>query len=241
VAGIFSEGAGYSSVFKRPSYQDGVANITDSPMRSVPDITMDASDGTSQAAPLFNGILALATQVNHGNLGPINPLLYKRLGPKGARAGIADVVKGNNSVAVNGKVTVPGFTATKGFDVATGWGTINAPGFVPALVAAVHASRGDAAARKRAQAQLAGLEHSTRLTATDIPHGGTSYLLGTGFLPNHAVTFTIDGRSIATLTANALGDVTYMIDPSMLGLSAGTHTARLSGMLLTTTTSFSSH
>ena len=241
VAGIFSEGAGYSSVYARPSYQNGVANITRSSMRSVPDITMDASDGTSQAAPLFNGILALATQVNHGNLGPINPLLYKRLGPKGAKAGIADVVKGNNSVIVKGKVTVPGFTATKGFDVATGWGTVFAPSFVPALVAADHASHGDAAARKQAQAQLTELEHSTTLSVTDIPRGGTSYLLGTGFLPNHPVTFTIDGKQIATLTANALGDVTYMIDPSMLGLSPGKHTARLSGMVLTTTTSFSSH
>ena len=241
VAGIFSEGAGYSSVYPRPSYQNGVANITRSSMRSVPDITMDASDGTSQAAPLFNGILALATQVNHGNLGPINPLLYKRLGPKGAKAGIADVVKGNNSVIVNGKVTVPGFTATKGFDVATGWGTVYAPSFVPALVAADHASHGDAAARKQAQGQLAGLEHSTTLSVTDIPKGGTSYLLGTGFLPNHPVTFTIDGRNIATLTANTLGDVTYMIDPSTLGLSPGKHTAQFSGMVLTTTTSFSSH
>jgi hypothetical protein len=241
VAGIFSEGAGYSSVFTRPSYQNGVANITGSPMRSVPDITMDASDGTSQAAPLFNGILALATQANHGNLDPINPLLYKKLGPKGAKVGIADVVKGNNSVVVNGKVTVPGFTAAKGFDVATGWGTISAPSFVPALVAAAHASHGDAVARRQAQAQLAGLEHSTTLTVTDIPHGGRSYLLGTGFLPNHPVSFTIDGRAIATLTANALGDVTYMIDPSMLGLPPGKHTARLSGMVLTTTTSFTSH
>jgi hypothetical protein len=144
-------------------------------------------------------------------------------------------------VVVNGKVTVPGFTAAKGFDVATGWGTISAPSFVPALVAAAHASHGDAAARRQAQAQLAGLEHSTTLTVTDIPHGGTSYLLGTGFLPNHPVTFSIDGRAIATLTANALGDVTYMIDPSMLGLPPGKHTARLSGMVLTTTTSFTSH
>jgi subtilase family serine protease len=241
VGGIFSEGAGYSSVFKRPSYQNGVANITDSPMRSVPDITMDASDGTSQAAPLFNGLLALATQINHGNIGPINPVLYEVLGPQGAKAGIADVVKGNNSVIVNGKVTVPGFTAGKGFDVATGWGTINAANFVPALAAATRANHEDMAVRKQAQAQLGGLEHSTRLSVTDIPKGGTSYLLGTGFLPNHPVTFTIDGKNIATLTADTLGDVTYMIDPSMLGLSPGKHTAQLSGMLLTTTTSFSSH
>jgi subtilase family serine protease len=138
--GIFSEGAGYSAVFTRPSYQNNVANITNSPMRSVPDITMDASSGTSQAAPLFNGILALATQVNHGNIGPINPVLYKDLGPAGARDGIADVVKGDDSVVSNGKVTVPGFHATKGFDVATGWGTVNAARFVPALAAAVKAA-----------------------------------------------------------------------------------------------------
>jgi subtilase family serine protease len=241
VGGIFSEGAGYSSVFKRPSYQNGVANITHSPMRSVPDITMDASSGTSQAAPLFNGVLALATQVNHGNIGPINPVLYKVLGPQGAKAGIADVVKGNNSVVVNGKVTVPGFTAGKGFDVATGWGTVNAASFVPALTAATRASHEDQAVRKQAQAQLRMLEHSTRLSVTDIPKGGRSYLLGTGLLPHHPVTFTIDGKKIATLTANTLGDVTYMIVPSMLGLSHGKHTARLAGMVLTTTTSFSSH
>jgi hypothetical protein len=241
VQGVFSEGAGYSSVFKRPSYQNGVANITNSTMRSVPDITMDASSGTSQAAPLFNGVLALATQLNHGNVGPINPVLYGVLGPAGARDGIADVVKGNDSVIKNGKVTVPGFHATKGFDVATGWGTVNAAKFVPALVAATKAAHEARAARAQARAQLAGLERSTRLSVTNIPKGGESYLLGTNFLPLHPVTFSIDGKTIATLQANTLGDVTYMIDPSMLGLKPGKHTAQLSGMVLTTTTKFSSH
>ncbi len=240
VDGIFSEGAGYSSVFTRPSYQNGVANITRSPMRSVPDITMDASSGTSQAAPLFNGIMALATQVNHGLVGPINPVLYK-LGPEGAKAGIADVVKGNDSVIVNGKVTVQGFTAAKGFDVATGWGTVNAATFVPALAAATRAAHEDRAVRAQAQSQLTGLEHSTTLSVTNIPKGGSSYLFGTGFLPLHPVTFTIDGKTIATLTANTLGDVTYMINPSLLGLSPGKHTAQLSGMVLTTTAGFTSH
>jgi subtilase family serine protease len=240
VGGIFAEGAGYSSVFTRPSYQNEVADITHSPMRSVPDITMDASDGTSQAAPLFNGIMALATQVNHGLVGPINPVLYQ-LGPQGAKAGIADVVKGNDSVVVNGKVTVQGFTASKGFDVATGWGTIFAPTFVPALAAAVRANHENAAVRAQAQAQLTGLEHSSTLSVTDIPKGGYSYLFGTGFLPLHPVTFSIDGKTIATLHANTLGDVTYMISPSLLKLSPGSHTAQLSGMLLTTTVGFTSH
>ena len=125
--------------------------------------------------------------------------------------------------------------------MATGWGTVNAASFVPGLAAATRASHEDQAVRKQAHAQLGMLEHSTRLSVTDIPKGGRSYLLGTGFLPGHPVTFTIDGKKIATLTANTLGDVTYMIDPSVLGLSPGKHTARLSGMVLTTTASFTSH
>jgi subtilase family serine protease len=239
--GIFSEGAGYSSVFTRPAYQNGVAKITHSAMRSVPDITMDASSGTSQAAPLFDGILALATQLNHGNVGPINRVLYKRLGPAGASAGIADVIHGDNSVVNGGKVTVPGFHASKGFDVATGWGTINAAKFVPALVAAVKAAHENGAVRAQARAQLGALKRSTTLSLTNIPKGGQSYLLGSGFLPLHPVTFSIDGKTIATLHANTLGDVTYMINPAMLGLKPGKHTTQLSGMVLTTTNSFSSH
>jgi subtilase family serine protease len=241
VAGIFSEGAGYSAVFSRPSYQNGVASITNSPMRSVPDITMDASDGTSQSAPLFNGVLALATQINKGNIGPVNPVLYKVLGPAGVKAGIEDVISGNNSVMNGSKVIVPGFTAAKGFDVATGWGTLDASRFVPSLVAATAAAHQDMAVRQQAAKELAGLQHSTTLSLTSIPKGGASYLLGSNFLPGHPVTFSIDGKTIATLTANTLGDVTYMIDPSLLGLSAGKHTVQLSGMLLTTTASFTSH
>jgi hypothetical protein len=38
----------------------------------------------------------------------------------------------------------------------------------------------------------------------------------------------------------ALGDVTYMIDPSLLKLPHGRHTVTLSGMLLTETTHFTS-
>jgi len=55
------------------------------------------------------------------------------------------------------------------------------------------------------------------------------------------VTLSIDGKKVATLTASAIGYVTYMIDPSRLGLKAGKHTARVSGMLLTTTSGFTSH
>ncbi len=241
VGGRFSEGAGYSSVFKRPRYQDGVAAITGSQMRSVPDITMDAQDGTSEAAPMLGGILALATQLNHADVGPINPVLYDVLGPRGARDGIADVVSGNNSAETPaGKVIVPGFTATKGFDVASGWGTLYAPRFVPSLVAATRAEQQDIAVRQQALRELTSLQHSIDLSRTDVPAGGTSYLLAGGYLPAHPVQLLIDDRPIATLTANSLGAVTYMIDPSLLHLPAGRHNVALKSLLLTATRSFSS-
>jgi subtilase family serine protease len=238
VGGIFSEGAGYSSVFTRPAYQDGVAHITRSLMRSVPDITLDAQDGTSEAGPMLNGVLALVTQLNHGqNVGPINPALYDSLGPRGAAAGIADVVRGNNSVIVGGKTVVQGFTAAKGFDVATGWGTINGH-FVPSLVAATRADGQEAAARHQAQRDLTRLEHAIRFMPDSISEGGSTYMLAGGFLPGHPVQMSIDGKAVATLTVGDLGTVTDMIDSGLLKLAPGEHIVRLSSLLLNTTGRF---
>ncbi|HKN95664.1 MAG TPA: hypothetical protein VJX10_01000 [Pseudonocardiaceae bacterium] len=231
-AGIFSEGAGLSSVYPRPDYQNGVKHVTGGDMRSVPDITMDSQHGTSESAPEFAGILALAAQLNGGSVGPINDVLYSDLGPRGARAGIEDVVSGNNSTT-----TVPGFTATNGFDVASGWGTLDASTFVPALVTAVRHQQGDDTMRRQAAAALARLQHAT-LTSDNVPAGGNTYLLGSGFIPQHPVQFAIDGKQVATFTANNLGDVTSQIDPAALSLAPGQHTVTLHSMLLDESASF---
>ncbi len=124
-------GAGLSKTYTRPSWQNTVKGITGSTQRALPDITMEGIDGTSQAAPLFAGVLSLATQLHAGRpLGFLDPILYK-LGPKGTTAGITDITTGNDTVA-----GVPGFTATTGFDIASGWGTVDPLTFVPALVKA---------------------------------------------------------------------------------------------------------
>ena len=239
--GIFGEGAGFSSVYPRPRYQDDVARITGSPWRSVPDLTMDAQDGTSEAAPMMAGVLALATQLNHGqNVGPINPVLYDALGPLGQRAGISDVVSGDNSVIDpgTGKILVQGFTAGPGFDVASGWGTIDASRFVPALVAATEAAGEERGARAQAGHELTRLEHDIRLPAGNISRGGMSAVSGGGFLPGHPVRLAVDGTAIATLTASDTGTVSYQLDPSALGLAAGRHTLTLQSMLITTEADF---
>ncbi|MGH3832299.1 MAG: S53 family peptidase [Pseudonocardiaceae bacterium] len=235
--GAFAEGAGYSSVYPRPAYQDRVSSITRSTMRSVPDITMDSQGGTSESAPMFAGVLALAAQLNQGSVGPINNALYDVLGPRGAPAGIADVVTGNNSTT-SGEMLFPGFTATTGFDVASGWGTIDASRFVPALVAATRAQNGPDSPRHQALDALVRLRHGLTLTSADIGPGGSTYLLAAGFLPQHPVTLDIDNHEVATITANTLGSVAYVIDPALLKLPRGSHTLTLKSMLLTATTNF---
>jgi subtilase family serine protease len=119
-------GGGLSKVYARPSWQDSVSSITKSAKRSFPDITMEGVSGTSEASPLFAGVLALAVQAKGGRLGQADPALYS-----GKLAGIVDVTSGNNSF--NG---VTGFDAGKGFDIVSGWGTVDAAEFVPSLVAA---------------------------------------------------------------------------------------------------------
>ena len=147
-------GGGVSSVFSRPAYQNGVAKVTGG-RRGAPDISMSAAvsggswiyasfdpsgaggweilGGTSEATPMFAGIVALAGQVAGHRLGDINPALYalgaaSRGTSDPSRTGIVDVTTGSNTYG-----SVTGYTATPGYDLASGWGTIDAARFVPAL------------------------------------------------------------------------------------------------------------
>jgi subtilase family serine protease len=158
---------------------------------------MDGSGGTSESAPLLAGVLALATQLNHGkSVGLVNNALYHVLGPAGLKDGIADVVSGNNTLIIHRKVYVRGFMAARGFDVASGWGTIRASTFVPALATATQAAHQDAAVRAQAAAALSRLEHREQLSNSYAGQGGTTLLTGQGFLPGHPASCTsTDARS----------------------------------------------
>jgi subtilase family serine protease len=150
--GSGATGGGRSHVFGRPTYQSGVAATT-STHRGIPDISMNAAvtshvlvytsfpgdpagwkfgAGTSEATPVFAGIIALTIQQAGRRLGTINPALYSLAGAPSS--GVLDVVGGDNSYA-----GVTGWNVTTGYDLATGWGTIDASTFVPALAKAVTA------------------------------------------------------------------------------------------------------
>ena len=95
-------------------------------------------------------------------------------------------------------------------------------------------------AQREASRELSGLEHSVRLSAKNIPPGGTSSVSSAGFLPRHPVRLVIDGKAITTLTVSDLGTVSYVLDPAALGLAPGHHVLTLQSMLITTVADFHS-
>ncbi len=142
-----ASGGGYSSLFRRPSYQDGVPRI--GRMRGVPDVAADAdsstamaltfsggvlypAQGTSAATPLWAAVIALADQDAGQHLGFVNPAIYAiARGPAYHRA-FHDVVTGDNSVFwPTGLFT--GYQAGPGWDPVTGLGSPNAHILVPLL------------------------------------------------------------------------------------------------------------
>jgi hypothetical protein len=81
-------------------------------------------------------------------------------------------------------------------------------------------------------------EHSIQLTSTNIGPGGSTYLVAAGFLPQHPVKLDIDNQEVASMTANTLGSVSYVVDPALLKLSRGRHILTVKSMLLTATANF---
>ncbi|CAM5689735.1 S53 family peptidase [Streptomyces viridifaciens] len=92
--------------------------------------------GTSLSCPQWAGLVSIADQINGGGLGQINPALYKlATDPAAYAADFDDVTLGNNTT----DPTVPGYSATTGWDPITGLGTPNAAKLLPDLVSAAHA------------------------------------------------------------------------------------------------------
>jgi subtilase family serine protease len=144
-------GGGQSKVFKKPAFQKGL--IKKDKMRDVPDVSFAASPatpgffyggrnnqdaptvvccigGTSVGAPAWAGISQLISQANGAPIGNLNTRIYQ-LGAEAdaSTTGIRDVTSGNTSF--NG---VTGFSATVGYDKASGWGTVDMGVFVPAYL-----------------------------------------------------------------------------------------------------------
>jgi subtilase family serine protease len=145
-----ASGGGHSTLFPRPTYQNGVPRI--GRMRGVPDVAADAdsstamslmftggvpypAQGTSAATPLWAAVIALADQDAGQHLGFVNPAIYAIAHSSACHRAFHDVVTGDNSVLWPAGVYV-GYNAGPGWDPVTGWGSPNAHIIVPLLALA---------------------------------------------------------------------------------------------------------
>jgi subtilase family serine protease len=141
-------GGGISQLFEEPSYQKntlpGSTQTLLNHHRGVPDISINANPrtsilvyasmlgafggpvgffrigGTSEGSPLWAGIIADGNQWAGHPLGFLNDKLYSIGNSSAAATAYHDVTVGNNS-----NQGIPGYSATAGWDAATGWGTPN--------------------------------------------------------------------------------------------------------------------
>ncbi len=168
--GSSASGGGFSHLFARPDYQDGVPGTEAT--RGVPDVAADAAfdtgmavassggsadqaivrpaTGTSAAAPFWAGLVALADQLAHRHLGFVNPAIYKIARSSQYHQAFHDITTGNNTYSFP-PVTITGYPAAPGWDPVTGWGSPDAQVLVP-LLAKAPAPPGAAAARTWPQA-----------------------------------------------------------------------------------------
>jgi hypothetical protein len=126
------------AIFGYPQLPDDFAG------RNIPDISLNAdpntgyliyyygsfyaySGGTSFVAPQLNGITALISQSAKSRLGLLNPALYRIAKKVGypVNGPFNDITTGDNL----------GFSATPGYDPASGIGSINAANLAAALAA----------------------------------------------------------------------------------------------------------
>ncbi len=142
-----ASGGGVSKLYNQPDWQKNLPNQAAlNGKRGLPDVSWGAAvnfafyhtypgegsgwsaiGGTSASSPQWAGLIAIANQVAGKPLGFLNPALYQLAGK-----GFHDITTGDNSDA-----GVQGFPATKGWDLATGWGTPDAATLVPLLISAV--------------------------------------------------------------------------------------------------------
>jgi subtilase family serine protease len=143
-----ASGGGFSHLFTRPGYQDGVPGI--GTMRGVPDVAGDANQrgglpiimaggnqtsvntapGTSAATALWAGLVALADQDAHHDLGLVNPAIYRIARSSSYHQAFHDITTGDNLTL--GPISHT-YHAGPGWDPVTGWGSPNAQTLVPLL------------------------------------------------------------------------------------------------------------
>jgi hypothetical protein len=237
---VWNEGSGLGSSggtsvnFALPMWQEGLSMIVNqgsTTMRNIPDVALTGDSvwvvynngnggsayGTSCAAPLWAGFLALANEQAASNslppIGFINPAVYAIGKGSSYATTFHDITNGNNTSAMSPTE----YFAVQGYDLCTGWGTPQGANLINAL-AGVGAPNILLDAAPVALTMTAGGEATVLLTEVAMNTANSSVSLSITNLPS-GVTASFNpssttSNSILTLTAAstaATGTVTLTI------------------------------
>lgn len=144
---IFAGSGGSSIYYAKPSWQTG-NGVPQDGARDIPDVSLTAAGhdgyiiclrslggdcskgyfftvgGTSASSPSFAGIMALIDQKTNSSWGNPNPIIYSLANSANYNTIFHDITLGNNKVpAVDGNMI--GYDAGIGYDLATGWGSVD--------------------------------------------------------------------------------------------------------------------
>jgi pseudomonalisin len=257
-----STGGGPSSIYPKPAYQAGPGVPADG-LRDIPDVALTSGGhdgyliiqghtasasglgvvgGTSAASPSFAGLMALVVQQTGSLQGNANPVFYQ-LGQNQAAGGAVvyhDITSGNNSVP-----GVTGFSAGAGYDMTTGWGSVDAnalvtswaassiPDFgVVASPASQTVNQGSTTTYAVTVTAIAGYSNVVSLSVSGLPAGATPTFTpasvtgsGTSSLAISTASTTPAGSYALTITGTDgvlthTASVTLVVNPVDFSLSA---------------------
>jgi hypothetical protein len=190
--------------------------------------TLDVSGGTGVAAPAFAGILALVEQRVKASLGNANPMIYGLAGSSYAASVFHDVTAGNNdSPCVAGTTNCPnggaiGHSAGVGYDLATGWGSVDAYRLVSDWGLATPAGTGSTVGQSASATTLIAAVGSVAVgSSVALTVSVGSATTGVSTVPTGTVQLLVD--NVISGSPVALTGGTATVAFSTTGLSAGAH------------------
>jgi len=246
-SGLWAGGGGASAYYSKPAWQTGPGVPADG-FRDVPDVSLSAAghdaymmflqgglvgiSGTSAASPAFAGLMALVNQQTGARQGNANTTLYALAAietPDGP-AYFHDVTSGNNSVPGQA-----GFSATAGYDKASGLGSVDAavlvnhwndaddasPNFTLNVAPGALAVTAGAAGAVTAQiAVTGGFNAPVSLSAVGLPVGATAVFT--------SPTLAAPGSGSSSLTITAAANTPAGVYPVEISATGGSVTQSFS-------------
>jgi hypothetical protein len=244
----WGSGGGVSTSYPIPYWQTNVdmtTNLGSRTRRNIPDVALTADNiyithgsgtnsfvgGTSCAAPLWAGFMALANQqaagLSHASAGFINPVIYALGESTNYKACFNDITVGSNTWSGSPNL----YFAVPGYDLCTGWGTPAGTNLINVL-----------AGGEPDPLVISPLAGFIANGAAGGPFNGTAQVFnlnnsGTGSLAwslSNTSAWLVVSQWGGTLVAGNQSNVVVSLTSSANSLAAGTYTATIFFTNLTT-------